>query len=85
MKKTYNSVELASLISLRPSKVILALTRAELPEVLSRLRDHVLEELKGDAAEGLAAEGDVEEDSIWFHIGNVSELYLECLIKHMVR
>lgn len=62
--KTYNTVELAPLVPLRPAKVVLALARAELAEVLGRLGDDVFEELKGDAAEGLAAEGDVEEDAV---------------------
>lgn len=64
-EETYNPMELAPLIPLRPTEVVLALARAELPEVFGRLGNYVLKELEGDAAEGLAAEGDVEEDSIY--------------------
>ena len=58
-------MEFAPLVPLGPAKVVLALARAELAEVLGRLGDYILEELEGDAAEGLAAEGDVEEDSVF--------------------
>lgn len=64
-KKTYNPMELAPLIPLRPTEVVLALARAELTKVLGRLGDYVREQLEGDAAEGLTAEGDVEEDSVF--------------------
>lgn len=58
-------MELAPLIPLRPTEVVLALARAELTKVLGRLGDYVREQLEGDAAEGLTAEGDVEEDSVF--------------------
>jgi len=47
-------VELGPLVPLRAAEVVLGLARAELAEVLGRLGHHVLEELKRDAAEGLA-------------------------------
>jgi len=53
-RTAYDSVELGPLIPLRPSKAVLALSRTKLAKVLCRLGDHVLEELKLDAAQGFA-------------------------------
>lgn len=47
-------MELAALVSLRPPEIVLALARAELPEVLGRLGNHVCEELELDPSEGLS-------------------------------
>lgn len=47
-------MELAPLIPLRPAEIVLRLARAELPEVLGRLGDHVHEELELDASEGFS-------------------------------
>lgn len=74
-------MELATLIPLRPTEVVLALARAELPEVLGRLGNYVLEELEGDATEGLTPEGDVEEDSIYV----VELVYRKWIVKFLVR
>jgi hypothetical protein len=57
----YHTVELASLVALGMSKVVLCLASAVLTEVLGRLWYDILEELHLDSAQGLAAEGDVEE------------------------
>lgn len=57
-----NTVELAALVALRAAQVVLGLAGAELAEVLGGARDSVGVELHFDTAEGLAAEGKVEED-----------------------
>jgi hypothetical protein len=45
-------VELGALVALGPAGGVLGLAGAELAEVLGRLGDYILEQLKGDAAEG---------------------------------
>jgi len=57
-----HAVELAALVALRAAQVVLGLAGAELAEVLGGARDGVGVELHFDAAEGFAAEGEVEED-----------------------
>ena len=57
-----HAVELAALVALRAAQVVLGLAGAELAEVLGGARDGVGVQLHFDAAEGLAAEGEVEED-----------------------
>ena len=57
-----HAVELAALVPLRAAQVIFRLAGAELAEVLGGARDGVGVELHFDAAEGFAAEGEVEED-----------------------
>ena len=57
-----HTVELAALVALRAAQVVLGLAGAELAEVLGGARDGVGVQLHFDAAEGLAAEGEVEED-----------------------
>lgn len=52
--ETHDAVELGALVALGPAARALGLAGAELAEVFGRLGDDVLEELKGDAAEGLA-------------------------------
>lgn len=49
-----DAVEARALVALRLALRVPVLARAVLPEVLGRARHHVLEELKGYAAEGLA-------------------------------
>lgn len=51
---TNDAVELGALVALWPAYIALGFAGAELAEVLSGLGDDVLEELEGDAAEGLA-------------------------------
>lgn len=47
--------------------MVFRLARAELTEVFCSLGHHVLEEFHFDAAERLAAEGDIKEaDRVWF-------------------
>lgn len=58
---THHTVELASLVALRMSQVILCLAGAVLTEVLGSLWHDVGEQLHLDSSQGLAAEGDVEE------------------------
>jgi hypothetical protein len=55
-------VKFRPLISLRFSSRIFRLARAELSEVFGGAGDDVGEEFHFDAAQGFAAEGDVEED-----------------------
>ena len=57
-----NAVEATVLVALRPAQVVFRLARAELAEVLGGAGHLVGVEQHFDAAEGLAAEGDVEED-----------------------
>jgi hypothetical protein len=57
-----HAVELAALVALRAAQVVFRLAGAELAEVFCGARDGVGVELHFDAAEGLAAEGEVEED-----------------------
>lgn len=57
-----NAVEAAVLVALRPAQVVFRLARAELAEVLGGAGHLVGVEQHFDAAEGLAAQGDVEED-----------------------
>jgi hypothetical protein len=57
-----DSVEFAAFVALRAAQVVFRLARAELAEVLGGARDGVGVELHFDAAQGFAAEGDVEED-----------------------
>lgn len=45
-----DSVEFGAFVALRTTQVVLGLSRAELPEVLGRLWDHVCEELEGHAS-----------------------------------
>jgi hypothetical protein len=47
-------MELGTLVALGPAGGVLGLAGAELAEVLGRLGDYILEQLKGDAAEGFA-------------------------------
>jgi hypothetical protein len=47
-------VELGALVALGTAQVVLGLAGAELAEVLGGSGNHVLEELEGDAPEGLA-------------------------------
>jgi len=47
-------MKLGALVALGTAEVVLGFARAELTEILGRLRDHVLEELKRDAAQGFA-------------------------------
>ena len=61
-KIAYNAVEAAVLVALRPAQVVFRLARAELAEVLGGAGHGVGVEQHFDAAEGLAAQGDVEED-----------------------
>ena len=58
-----HAVELAALVPLRAAQVVFRLAGAELAEVLGGARDGVGVELHFDAAEGFAAEGEVEEDN----------------------
>jgi hypothetical protein len=53
-RRAYNAVELGALVALGAAQVVLGLAGAELAEVLGGLGHHVLEELEGDASEGLA-------------------------------
>lgn len=55
--ETYNAVELRPLVPLRLAQVVLGLARAELPEVLGGLGDHVREELELDPAQGFSCAG----------------------------
>ena len=57
-----HAVEAAVLVALRPAQVVLRLAGAELAEVLGGAGHLVGVEQHFDAAEGLAAQGDVEED-----------------------
>ena len=57
-----HAVEAAVLVALRPAQVVFRLARAELAEVLGGAGHFVGVEQHFDAAQGLAAEGDVEED-----------------------
>jgi hypothetical protein len=50
----YDAVELGALVALGTAQVVLGLAGAELAEVLGGSGNHVLEELEGDAPEGLA-------------------------------
>ena len=45
-------MELGRLVALGPAGGVLGLAGAELAEVLGRLGNYILEQLKGDAAEG---------------------------------
>ena len=51
---THDAVEARSFVTLWPTQVVLGLARAKLPEVLCRLGNYILVQLKGDAAERLA-------------------------------
>ena len=55
-------MELRALVALRAAEVVFRLAGAELAEVFGGAWDGVGEELHFDAAEGFAAEGEVEED-----------------------
>ena len=57
-----HAVELRALVALRAAEVVFRLAGAELAEVLGGARDGVGVEEHFDAAEGFAAEGEVEED-----------------------
>ena len=57
-----DAVELGALVALRAAHGVLGLTGAELAEVLGGARHGVGVQLHFDAAEGFAAESDVEED-----------------------
>lgn len=57
-----HAVELRALVALRAAEVVLRLAGAELAEVFGGARDGVGVEEHFDAAEGFAAEGEVEED-----------------------
>ena len=54
MERTYNAVEFAPLVALRPARRVLRFACAELAEVLCGLGGDVLEELEGDASQRLA-------------------------------
>lgn len=54
VSSTHDAVELGALVALWPTGGILALTRAELAEVLSRPGHDVFEQLELDAPEGFA-------------------------------
>lgn len=64
LSATYDSVELGTFVALRLA-VDFVLAGAELAEVLGGARGLVREELKGDAAEGLAWEGMVLAGWAW--------------------
>ncbi len=53
---THNPMKLGPLIPLGPTQVVLGLSGAKLPEILRRPGNDVLEQLKGDAAEGFACQ-----------------------------
>ena len=57
-----DTVKLGAFVTLRAAQVVFRLAGAELAEVFCGARDGVGVELHFDAAEGLAAEGEVEED-----------------------
>jgi hypothetical protein len=57
-----HTMKSAVLVSLRPAKVILRLSGAELPKILCCLWDNIREELHFDPAEWLSTERDIEED-----------------------
>lgn len=59
---TDDTVEFASFVALRLSQVVFGLACAVLAKVLGGFGNDVLEELHLDAAQWLAAQGDVEED-----------------------
>ncbi len=46
---THDSVELAALVTLRLTSVVLGFARAELSEILCSSGDNILEQLKGDS------------------------------------
>lgn len=59
-------MEARAFVALGSAEVVLGFTGAELAEVFCGSGDGVAEELHFDAAEGLAGEGDVEEDyGVW--------------------
>jgi hypothetical protein len=58
-------VELGALVALGLAVGVLGLAGAELAKVLGRLGDDILEELKGDAAEGLTWDWQYERACFW--------------------
>lgn len=62
MEGTHHPVEFTALVALRLPSLVFGLAGAELAEVFGGSGSDVCEELHFHAAEGLAAEGEVEED-----------------------